>query len=414
MTRTGATLARILLAAALLACAPLAPAALVDITAEERAAILQHGPWPPPLTRDTSNRLSGDPAAARFGRLLFFDARLSLGWKQSCASCHMPAHAWTDGRATAAGHDETRRNTQSVLNARFNRWFGWGGASDSLWSASLRPLMDAREMGAAERDVVALVRGRAELSKAYRAGTGRPPPDDDEELMADLGKALAAFQETLITQRTPFDDFRDAIARNDAKAAARYPVAAQRGLKLFVGKAQCNLCHFGPAFSNGEFDKVGIPVRNADGYYDWGRYDGIKALLASRYNRLSRHSDNAAGATSTRHVALGAEAYGAFKVPGLRNVALTAPYMHNGSLATLHDVVRHYSELTPEKLHIAASHPHAEPGEPLPPRPGESPLRTLSLTAQEKDDLVAFLHTLSEPQHRHPGIADQHRRLKSR
>lgn len=222
--------------------------------------------------------------------------------------------------------------------------------------------------------------------------------NDDETVIANLGKALAAFQETLVTPRTPFDVFRDALARGDGQIAARYPLAAQRGAKLFVGKAQCNVCHSGPSFSNGEFDKVGISVRDANGYFDWGRYDGIKAVLASRYNRLSRHSDNVAGATSTRHVALDVEAYGAFKVPGLRSVTLTAPYMHNGSLATLHDVVRHYSEITVEKLHIAASHPHAEPGEPLPPRPVESVLRTLSLTAQEIDDLVAFLHTLTQPQ----------------
>jgi cytochrome c peroxidase len=258
--------------------------------------------------------------------------------------------------------------------------------------------MDAREMGAAEGNVVSLIHSRPDLARAYAAAVGRPPPADDDALIADVGKALAAFQETLVTGRTPFDEFRDAVARNDRAAASRYPLDAQRGLKLFVGSAGCNVCHFGPAFTNGEFDKVGIAVRGEGGHFDWGRYDGIKNLLANRFNRLSRHSDNSAGATSTRHVALDVEAYGAFKVPSLRNVALTPPYMHNGSLATLHDVVRHYSEITPEKLHIAAAHPHAEPGEPLPPRPAQSPLRTLSLTERQIDDLVAFLRTLSEPQ----------------
>lgn len=377
------------------ACVP-AGAAVLDFTEAERVAILRHGPWPRPFERDSSNRLSGNRAAVAFGRMLFFDPRLSTHGQQSCASCHDPARAWTDGRTTAAGHEDIRRNTISVLNARFNRWFGWSGASDSLWAASLRPLMDAREMGAAERHVVTLVRSQDDLSRAYKAAIGRGPPADGDAVLADVGKALAAFQETLVTGRTAFDAFRDAVARGDRNAMARYPVAAQRGVKLFVGKAQCNLCHFGATFSNGEFDKVGIPVRNEAGDFDWGRYDGIKAVLASRYNRLSRHSDDADGATSTRHVALTSEAYGAFRVPGLRNVALTAPYMHNGRLATLHDVVRHYSEITPEKLHIAASHPHAEPGEPMPPRPAESPLRTLALSAREVDDVVAFLETLTE------------------
>ena len=389
--------ARCSLATALLGVLSPAPAALVDFTADERAAIIRHGPWPPPLVRDTSNRLSGTRAAARLGEALFFERRLSSGGEHSCASCHIPTRLWTDARATAAGLDQIPRNTQSVVNARFNRWFGWSGSADSLWSASLRPLMDAREMGAAESNAAELVRSQPDLARAYTAAVGKPPSADDEAVLADIGKALAAFQETLVTRRTPFDEFRDALATGDPRAA-RYPLAAQRGLKLFVGRAGCSVCHFGPAFTNGEFDKVGIRVRDSAGHVDWGRYDGIKNLLANRFNRLSRHSDDAAGATGTRHVALSPEAYGAFKVPGLRNVALTAPYMHNGSLASLHDVVRHYSELTPEKLHIAAAHPHAEPGEPLPPRPAESPLRTLSLTGQEVDDLVAFLHTLTEPQ----------------
>ncbi len=393
--------ARAVRLAALLAALLAAPAArpgLLEFSADEVAAIARHGPWPPPLARDASNLVSGSREAAGFGEKLFADARLSADGATSCATCHVPALQWTDRRTTARAHAQAPRNTPSVLNARFNRWFGWAGAADSLWLSSIRPLTDAREMGGAERHVVALVRSQADLARGYAGAFGRPPPGDDDELLADVGKALAAFQETLVTGPSAFDRFRDALARGDRGAAARYPVAAQRGLRLFVGRAQCNLCHFGPAFTNGEFDKVGIPVRDAAGAFDWGRYDGVKALRASRFNRLSRHSDDksVAGAVSTRHAALNAGAYGAFKVPGLRNVALTAPYMHNGSLATLHDVVRHYSEINAEKLHIAASHPHPEPGEPLPPRPAESPLRTLALAEAEIDDLVAFLRSLTE------------------
>lgn len=158
------------------------------------------------------------------------------------------------------------------------------------------------------------------------------------------------------------------------------------------------LYHFGPGFTNREFDKVGVPVRGDRDIYDWGRYDGIKALHASRFNLLTRHNDDRTGANaiSTRHVALDAETYGAFTVPGLRNVASTAPCMHDGSLATLRDVLRHYSEIDEVKLHVAASHPHAEPGEALPSQPTQSPLRTLNLTDRQIDDLVAFLHTFTE------------------
>jgi cytochrome c peroxidase len=376
-------------------------------TPQERAAILSHGPWPEKPRPDTSNRVSAQPAAVAFGEQLFFEPRLSVTGSISCATCHVPASGWAEPKARAAGIGQTRRNAPSVINSGFSRWFGWGGATDSLWAASLRPLLDPLEMGNAERHAVALVRSDASLACGYRAAFGAAE-GDNETAFVNLGKALAAFQETLVSSRTPFDDFRDAVARNDPVAASHYPADARRGLRLFIGKAQCNVCHIGPRFTNDEFDKVGIPVRAPDGVYDWGRYDGIKAVLASRFNRRSRHNDGAAkaNAVSTDHVSLNVEAYGAFKVPGLRNVALTAPYMHDGSLATLHDVVRHYSEIDEVKLHIAASHPHPEMGEELPPRPTESVLRTLNLSEREIADLVAFLESLSERRPlRRPGAA---------
>jgi cytochrome c peroxidase len=201
-------------------------------------------------------------------------------------------------------------------------------------------------------------------------------------VLVDASKAIAAFLETLDSGRTPFDEFRDALARGDRAAAARYPVAAQRGLRIFVGRGNCSFCHFGPAFTNGEFADVGIPYFVAPGRVDPGRHGGIQQLLADRFNLLGSHSDDASGAAAskTRHVALQHRNYGEFKVPGLRNVGRTAPYMHNGRLATLRDVVRHYSELDEERLHAD----------------GERILRPLKLTGQETEDLVAFLESLSD------------------
>lgn len=396
MTRAGAR-PRLLGAALLAALAAGASGGELRWTAQERAAILSHGPWPPPAAVDPGNRASGRREAIAFGARLFFDRRLAVDGTLACSSCHDPQAGWAERRPRALGRDELSRNTKSVLDARFNRWFGWSGATDSLWAASLRPLLDPREMGSAERHVAQLVCSAPDLSCGYRLAFGRPPPADDERVFVDIGKALAAYQETLVTGRTPFDAYRDAIARGDREAASRYPIAAQRGLRLFVGEAGCNLCHLGPGFTNREFDKVGIPVRGADGTFDWGRYEGIKALQASRFNLLSRHNDDPtrANSISTRHVALEVEAYGAFAVPTLRNVASTGPYMHDGSISTLRDVVRHYSEIDDVKLHVAAAHPHAEPGETLPPRPAISPLRTLMLAPRQIDDLVAFLETLT-------------------
>ena len=210
----------------------------------------------------------------------------------------------------------------------------------------------------------------------------RPPPASDEALLAGIGKVLAAFQETLVAGRAPFDDFRDALEKGDRAAAARYPMAAQRGVRIFVGKGNCGSCHFEPNFSNGEFHDTGVPFFVAGGGVDPGRHGGIRKLQVNPFNLLGRHNDDKAArsAAKTQHVSLEQRNFDEFKVPGLRNVALTAPYMHNGSLATLADVVRHYSELSPDRLHSD----------------GESLLKPLRLSAGEAADLVAFLESLSE------------------
>lgn len=373
------------------------PAGAAVLSRDEVAAILSHGPWPPPPAVDPGNRVARSPRAARFGARLFFDTRLSADGSIACASCHVPEAGWAERRPVAIGLAPTDRNTPSVVDAVFNRWFGWAGSTDSLWAASLRPLADARELGSVERSVPARVRESPDLACGYRDAFGASPPADDERLLADLGKALAAFQATLVSARTPFDDFRDALARGDRSAQSRYPADALRGLRLFVGRAQCSLCHLGPRFTHGEFDRVGIPTRRPDGRHDWGRYDGVKALRASRHSLLGPHSDDPARADTraTRHAALDPELLGAFRVPTLRAVARTPPYMHDGSIASLREVVRHYSTITDEKLALATPHPHAEPGDEQPRRVEGSLLRRLDLTDREIDDLVAFLGTLT-------------------
>lgn len=367
---------------ALLCVAAPAAAELLPFTDAEVRRILSHGPWPTTWTPDPSNRVSGNPAAIALGRELFFEPRLSGDGSVRCASCHIEARAWQDARATATAFAPLERNTPSVHNVRFNRWFGWDGANDSLWAQSIRPLLDAREMRSDAARVARLLREDAALRARYEAAFGAAPPDDDEAVLVDAAKALAAFQETLVTGRTPFDEFRDALARGDRDAAARYPLDAQRGLRIFIGKGNCSVCHFGPNFTNGEFADVGVPFFVGRGAVDSGRHGGIRALKASRYNLLSRWNDDPTRRTAakTRHVVAQHRNFGEFRVPSLRNVALTAPYMHNGRLATLHDVVRHYSEIDLDRLHSD----------------GERILQPLHLDAREIDDLVAFLESLSE------------------
>jgi len=356
---------------------------LPQFSEDERKKILSHGPWPPKLERDPSNRVSGKIEAAALGERLFFEPRLSGTGSVLCATCHVPFRGFQDARPRGVGLEEVDRNTPSVLDARFSRWFGWDGANDSLWSQSIRPLLDPREMRSSAAHVAGFIRADPFFSKGYERVFERSPlSEKDETILVDLGKALAAYQETLISGRTPFDDFRDAVEKNDAEGMARYPAAAQRGLKIFAGKGNCGVCHFGPRFTNGEFADTGVPFFRGKGAVDSGRHEGIKKLKDNSFNLLGGYNDDPArsSATSTRHVEPQHRNFGEFRVPGLRNVARTAPYMHNGSIATLREVVKFYSELNEERLHAD----------------GEKILKPLKLTEDEARDLVSFLESLSD------------------
>jgi cytochrome c peroxidase len=351
-------------------------------TEGEIAIILSHGPWPAPASRDPSNRVSGNPEAVDLGTHLFFDPRLSGSGTRACASCHVPERNWTDNLRRGVGLAEVDRNTPTLMNLRGQRWYGWDGAADSLWSQSLRPIVDPRELGATARHAAELVRNDEQLACRYRRAFGRPPsPIDDEAVFVDVGKALAAFQETLIGGRTPFDQFRDLVARGERPSPFIYSEPAQRGLKLFIGKAGCTSCHSGPNFTGGEFFATGLSRFAPGGQPDPGRPAGIRELGHSRFNLLGPYSDDPTGASAlrTRQASLEAGKPGAFKVPSLRNLMLTAPYGRDGGAETIAEVVRHYAGLDPARLHAG----DGQPGRPLNLSPGE------------QTDLVVFLESLS-------------------
>jgi cytochrome c peroxidase len=338
-------------------------------SASEIGRILAHGPWPQAAARDPSNRASGNPAAIALGERLFFSPRLSGTGGVLCASCHEPWRAFTDGRPRALGLELVDRNTPTLANVRLNRWFGWDGSNDNLWAQSIRPLLEPREMNSSAARIGALVRADPGLSGGFEKAFGAKPPADDAAVLAGVGKALSAYQETLASGRTPFDDLRDALAGGDADAVSRYP--ARRGLKIFLGKGRCEACHAGPGFTDGAFHRAGVASLRRNGKPDTGREDGIRTLLANPFNLLGPYNDDPlrATGTGTRKASSEANTAGAFRTPGLRNVALTAPYMHDGSVATLCDVARRH------------------PG-------GEVPAADLS--PAERSDLVAFLETLTE------------------
>jgi cytochrome c peroxidase len=350
------------------------------LTQQEVTRVLSHGPWPLHPTTDLSNRVSGKPEAIDLGRALFFSPRLSVNGQTSCASCHQPARNFTDGLARGEGFRTLDRNTLALQNLRYHRWFGWDGKSDNLWAQSIVPILHANEMALPSGTLVDVLSDPT-FAPAYTALFGSPAQHSNEQNLVNVGKSLAAYQETLTTGRTDFDRFRDALKAQNWAAAARYPKSAQRGLALFIGRGNCSICHSGPLFSNGKFYDSGVPYFVEAGRVDKGRLGGIEALQASPFTLDGLYSDDAekTGAWAVRQLAPQDLNLGTFRVPSLRNVAKTGPYMHNGSLRHLKDVARHYSNINMEHLHADV----------------KNTLFPLQLTEGEINHLVAFLQTLS-------------------
>ncbi|MCW5660200.1 MAG: hypothetical protein KIT60_21060 [Burkholderiaceae bacterium] len=311
------------------------------LSPDEVRRVLALGPWPPPAKRDPGNRVSGNARAIELGRQLFRDPRMSPVGYIACVTCHQPDRAFTDTLARAHGLADLPRNTPALANLSQQRWYGWGGGADSLWMASIKPILDAREFDGNAQLVRRLFVREPELAACYRSVFGESPLRGDAQLtVVNVGKALAAFIETLVTARTPFDDFRDAVARGDAAAAAAYPAPALRGLKLFVGRAGCVSCHAGPNLSDGEFHPGVVPVASVG---DSGRLGDARALKSSAFNLTGRSNDDATrrNARATRRLAIHEGLGGRFRTPSLRNAAVTAPYFHNGQTERLIDAVQH-------------------------------------------------------------------------
>lgn len=373
-----------------------------DFDATQTRRILSHGPWPPAMDADRTNRFSANPDAIRLGAALFGEPRLSRNGAISCQTCHRPEHGWSEPKARSEGLQLQDRNAPGLLNVRLQRWFGWDGANDSVWSAGIRPIQKDSEMGGSAAATAKLLREDAPLACLARRVEPAYAAMDDEALLVLAAKALAAFQETLVSPRTAFDDFRDAVAANDRAGMARYPEAAQRGLALFTGRGQCGMCHTGPNFSNGEFHDTGLvfflndPERKPGQprRVDPGRHGGIAQLRANGFNLLGRYNDDPVGPASipVRHVEQQHRNWGEFKVPSLRSLTATAPYMHDGSKASLRDVILHYSQLDEDRLHSD----------------GEAILKPLNLSEAEIADLQAFLESLSVPDN----TATQYDRLR--
>lgn len=350
-------------------------------SAPELARILAHEKRAPaPL--DATNAYLSLPAAAKLGQALFFEPRLSSNQQVSCATCHIPEQFFTDGKRLAEGLEKGTRNTPTILNAAYQRWFFWDGRSDSLWSQALQPIENPLEMGSSRAAALQLIQTDATLNQLYREAF-QSAPDTSDECFARLGKAIHAYEHQLVGGLSAFDRYARALRENDLAEQTKYPEDARRGLRLFIGKANCRLCHSGPLFSDGEFHNLGLPRSRTGAKEDAGRYEALEKLAHNPFRAAGSFSDAPQGerAQELEHTPRTSELWGAFRTPSLRNVTRTAPYMHRGQFRELRDVIFFYSEL--EGAEPAGHH-------------GERVLKNLNLSVAEMDDLLSFLDTLEE------------------
>jgi len=326
------------------------------------------GVMPPEIPSDNPP----SDAKAALGRKLYFDARLSTDGTIACASCHHPAHGFADprGKPTSAGVGGASgaRNAPTVLNAAFLASQFWDGREPTLEAQAVQPLINPIEHGFADHPaVVARLRELPDYATPFDAAFG-----SDEITIERVGQAIATFEREIISLNAPIDRF----LAGDPKAISD---SAQRGWGLFNSKARCNTCHGHidvlPLFTDDLFHNIGVGVEKLD--FEAVAAKAAKEVAAGRSLDELALNDVESSELGRFLVTSQQKDMGAFKTPQLRNVALTAPYMHDGSEATLEDVIAFYDR-------GGNDNPYLDGG-----------MRPLNLTAQEKTDLVEFLKTLT-------------------
>lgn len=361
----------------------------------------------PALPQDPGNAVADDEAAAELGHRLFFDARMSSNGEVSCATCHQPQRMFTDGLPLAIGNGIGTRNTPSLVGLAYSPWFYWDGRKDSLWAQALAPIEASHEQNFSRIEVVRLLAGDENYKAQYEALFG-PLIDMDElpaaasplgtpaqqeqwlalsdatqtalsRIFGNVGKALAAYERKLLPGASRFDAYAQSL-EPDAGASPSSVLNGTEiaGLRLFLDKAQCVNCHNGPLFTNHEFHNTGI--LSAPGQLpSMGRYDGVRTARLDPFNCLGEFSDALTEQCVELRFARDAnDLVGAHKTPTLRNISVTAPYMHSGQIASLREVLEHYNAAPVSML----SHNEAKP---------------LDLRTVELRQLEAFLLTLTAP-----------------
>jgi cytochrome c peroxidase len=311
-------------------------------------------------------------AQVALGRKLYFDPRLSADDSVSCATCHDVARGFADQRPVSEGIGGKlgRRNAPTTMNSALIEPLFWDGRSATLAHQAGQPVLNPIEMGMPDRDsVVKKLAATADYPKEFQAAFGRPLD------YAGIEHAIAAFERTLILLDAPFDRF----LRGDKAAIGE---SAQRGHVLFNGKARCVSCHplnaTSPLGTDYRFHNIGVSAHNRD--FEKLAATALKALAA---NASEQELDRLALATDMSElgrfmVTKNMADVGSFRTPQLRNIGITQPYMHDGSMQTLWDTIDHYNKGGEVNSWL------------------DGGIEALALSEAEIDDLVAFLFTLTD------------------
>ncbi len=311
--------------------AALAPAMLAEIRLPLGLDLYRPIPEDNPVT----------PEKVKLGKKLFGEKLLSRDRSLACKGCHQPKKAFTDGRAKAVGvyGRQGSRSVPTLVNRAYGRAFFWDGRTSTLEEQVVKPIESESEMDMTVGEAVERLKRKSRYRKMFQQAFHREPNGED------LARALASYVRTIYSGDSPFD--RYIYGKRGALTDQQ-----RRGLRIFRGKGNCTACHIGPTLTDEDFHNTGVAWRNGK-IQDKGRFTVTGKL----------------------------EDQGAFKTPTLREVSRTAPYMHDGSLATLQDVINFYGD-------GGRKNPHLD--EEIQPR---------NLNIQEKKDLLAFLQSLTGKVH---------------
>ena len=312
------------------------------------------------------------PSKIALGEKLYFDKRLSIDQTVSCATCHDPATALADINAVGVGKKKGARNSPTVLNSMFNELQFWDGRAPTLEEQAKLPLINPIEMGMPDhKAVVKRVSEIAEYQKEFASVFGK-----DGITIDTIAKAIAAFERTQLSGNSPFDRF---IA-GDQKAISE---AAKRGWELFNGKARCISCHTfnatSPFFSDFKFHNIGVAAKDQDFPKLARRARQVLDADPKRAEQLIDEMALSPGFSELGRYLVTKQPrdIGSFKTSMLRDIELTAPYMHNGSEKTLLDVIVFYNK-------GGELNPNLDGG-----------MRPLKLSDPEMEDLVELLKTFT-------------------